>query len=56
MKKLLIFTGAALAAFLTYRLLHNVKPANEENGSKIQGGHHITNVFSKAKKYAAHQE
>ncbi len=55
MKKLLLFTTAAITGLITYVILikkHNNLNKNDNFPMKSRSGeHHLTDVFAKAKKY-----
>ena len=56
MKKLLLFTAAAITGLITYHIVskkHNNTIRNSAFEKKARSGeHHLTNIFAKAKKYA----
>lgn len=58
MKKVLIFAVTAAIAFVAYSLFNAPESAYDDllpPDSKDPESHHMTDVFSKAKQYAAHQ-
>ncbi|MDQ2863307.1 MAG: hypothetical protein M3R50_06605 [Bacteroidota bacterium] len=59
MKNILAFTSFAVTGFLVYCILKNDRSRNVLSNAKdthVVKEHHLTNVFSKAKRYASEGE
>lgn len=56
MKKILVFATAAATGLVAYYMINrqrNGRTANDAPSMHADKGHHVTDVFSKAKRYAA---